>query len=387
MEQSGNLTLFFQNFTSVHFDKDPFLVPYYLGRLLNCSVTILYPKRTGVNLPKEYKGVKLLGFEVTESNSPRIRYCSILEYIKQNANRIKYLMLYFGYTDSEVFAKIYKKYNNKGKIYVKMDIDPSTIITLDDLPFWKRPFSYCKNKILRYSFLKRVDVASCEISEAYNKLRTGKVPFYGFGKKLLLAPNGIDEESIKSMGYTKSEFRHKENIFITVGRLGTYQKNTEMLLKALENVDLQDWKVYLIGTIDKEFESIKQSFIKNHPELDDKVIWAGPINNRKTLYDFYDRSKVFLLPSRYEGYAIVLAESQRFSNYIISTPSGPIKDIFAKCDCGEIIPNNDDKALSNAIKNVVCGKTNVDRYNSFDYTSLSWENRLTHVAQALKNSI
>ena len=34
---------------------------------------------------------------------------------------------------------------------------------------------------------------------------------------------------------------------ITVGRLGTYQKNTEMLLNALDLMELRDWKVYFRG--------------------------------------------------------------------------------------------------------------------------------------------
>ena len=47
---------------------------------------------------------------------------------------------------------------------------------------------------------------------------------------------------------------------ITVGRLGTYQKNTEMLLNALDLMELRDWKVYLIGSISEDLDFFEGFF-------------------------------------------------------------------------------------------------------------------------------
>ena len=80
----------------------------------------------------------------------------------------------------------------------------------------------------------------------------------------------------------------KENIILTVGRLGTEAKNTELLLETLKEIDLKDWKVYLVGSIDKRFVNYKENFFKENPSLIDKIIFTGEIKDRKELYKYYN---------------------------------------------------------------------------------------------------
>ena len=78
-------------------------------------------------------------------------------------------------------------------------------------------------------------------------------------------PNGFDEETLKTLSIVEKDFGHKENIMITVGRLGTYQKNTEMLLNALDLMELRDWKVYLIGSISEDLDFFFEGFFYEKP--------------------------------------------------------------------------------------------------------------------------
>src|SRR5690606_17243301 len=64
-------------------------------------------------------------------------------------------------------------------------------------------------------------------------------------EKFIHIPNGVS----KVKGVEILEFKGKENIIITVGRIGTYQKNNQMMLEALSGLNLQDWKIYFIGPI------------------------------------------------------------------------------------------------------------------------------------------
>ena len=114
----------------------------------------------------------------------------------------------------------------------------------------------------------------------------------------------------------------KENLIIQTARFGTAQKNTQLLLKILSNVDLKDWNVILAGTIEKDFYSFIESFFREYPELKDKIHFIGNISDRNELYRLYARAKVFILTSRYESFAISLIEAAYFGDYIISTDVG-----------------------------------------------------------------
>ena len=56
-----------------------------------------------------------------------------------------------------------------------------------------------------------------------------------------------------------------------------------MLLKALENVDLKEWKFCFIGPIEKDFNSIIEQFYENYPLKRRQVIFIGKIDNKKEL--------------------------------------------------------------------------------------------------------
>ena len=93
-----NITLFFEYFQDIHFVKDPFMVPYYLGKTLGYSVTIIYPAlEENRDLPSEYKGVKLIPIKVYGNwhTNPFIRYIHIYRYIRKNAKNIDIFMRFF----------------------------------------------------------------------------------------------------------------------------------------------------------------------------------------------------------------------------------------------------------------------------------------------------
>lgn len=385
MQHRKHLLLFFQYFQEIHFVKDPFMVPYFLGKRLGCEVTILYPRLSvNNNLPACYKGVKLLPITICESEtSPEKKYSNVIKYIYEKSKEIDILMLFFGDTISELIAEIYKRGNKKGKIYVKLDMDPYNTWGLWMLPYWKRPLSWLKQTCKRRNFIKSVDVASCETTLAYKKIKSGMIPSHNYGRKLVLVPNGIDEGEIKEMGFGDSRFEIKENIMITVGRLGTHQKNTETLLAALAKLEMKDWKFYMIGSIEDKFKNTIIKFQKEHPALSNKIKWLGPIKDRRELYSIFNRSKVFVLPSRHESFALVFTEAQRFSNYIITTPVGAALDVVGE-KCGKIVPIDDSDALAEAMQNVINGKTDVNVFSEFDVTQLSWEYRIEPVARILE---
>lgn len=383
MNKRKNLTLFFEFFDHEHLGKDPFMVPYYLGKIMNYEVKIIYPlTESNKDLPSNIKGVSLCPLTIGTSKDAvaesfaRATY----SYIWQHAKEIDVLMRFFDVDVSRKSAMIYKLRNPKGKVYIKMDVNPYGIN--DKAPSFPRNLlASIKGRILK-SF---VDVISCETQLALQKLKASPNPYNHWGKKNVFMPNGFDEELLSSLHIDEEKYAEKENVMITVGRLGTPPKNTPMLLQALAKADLKDWKVYLIGPIDSSLQPEIDAFYQQNPEKKNQVIFTGAIYDKKELWEFYNRSKAFILTSKWESFALVYTEAQRFRNYIVSTKVGAASDVIEDGKYGDFIEQDDFEGLAKKIDDIVSGSTDIDVYNHFDVKSLSWQERLKVIVDRLKS--
>ena len=198
-------------------------------------------------------------------------------------------------------------------------------------------------------------------------------------------PNGFDEELLKSFSLEEKEFKNKENIFITVGRLGTPQKNTEMILEALNKVKMKDWKFYLIGPIEEPLKKNIDEFYRLNPEKRESVIFLGPIYNKKALWEYYNRAKVFVFTSRWESYGLVLNEANRFRNYILSTPVGAYYDITDNEKYGRSLKQEDSNYLAQQMQQIINGNLNIDVYDDFIPKEISWEYQIQKLSAKIRN--
>ena len=98
-------------------------------------------------------------------------------------------------------------------------------------------------------------------------------------------------------------FSEKENIILTVSRLGTPQKATHILLEAFALIanKIPDWKLRLVGSIEPKFKEYIDNFFKKHPELTSRIEFTGVISDKDKLFEEYLRAKVFTLTSTFEG--------------------------------------------------------------------------------------
>ncbi|MDO8994316.1 MAG: glycosyltransferase, partial [Daejeonella sp.] len=128
----------------------------------------------------------------------------------------------------------------------------------------------------------------------------------------------------------------KENIIITVGRIGTLQKNTELFLEALKEVELNNWKVYILGPVEEGFQNFIKQYFLEHPQLKNRIIFTGNISDRKELFEWYNRAKIFCLTSRFEGFPITFPEALYFGNYIISSPVSSALEITNNSKLGKL---------------------------------------------------
>lgn len=375
MKRKKNLTLLWRKLNEQELGKDVVQVPLHLGKMLDYEVDIC----CGYNSKLK---TRVRQTEQTENNLHFVRgplgHNALLRipvhigYLIRKAHHIDLLMCFHWRLETFCYILIYKFLHPYGKVYVKLDTETGRE--------WDLTRSRCLSRLLRkkvyHSCLKQTDRLTCETSEIYRILTQSRE----FGKelqyKLALMPNGFDEKGWERLKMKERTFTQKEKLIITVGRLGTRQKNTEMLLNALAITDLQDWKVCLIGSMEKEFEKTVEAFFKEYPEKQLQVTFAGQIDSKRQLWEWYNHARVFVLTSRWESYGLVLNEAKRFRNYLVSTPVGAAADLTEEGKYGTLIPQEDAKELSQILTQIINEERNIDVYQTYDIQQLSYQNTI-----------
>jgi glycosyltransferase involved in cell wall biosynthesis len=241
--------------------------------------------------------------------------------------------MFFHITRYSIYLSfLMKLFIKKTKIYIKLDtaINGAESIVSD------LTNGFFPGKHIKRWLLPRIDLISVETSVPHAFLSSN--PWL---KNIKLIPNGLDDD-LFGQGFANLK-KNKVNIITTVGRLGSYQKNTELILSIIKEVDLQDWQVFLIGSIEKQeidFQRNIDELYKNFPHLISRVHFIGNISDTATLYNYYAQSRIFLFPSRFEASAIAELEAAIYGNYIIATDVGAARDITNNGQFGFICPES-----------------------------------------------
>lgn len=273
-----------------------------------------------------------------------------------------------------IFSKIYKTLNPHGIVYIKGD--------LNTIPVSKG----IKGKIRDWLY-KSIDILSVETTKVYDGIING-LSGNNLQKKVLHVPNGIDDELIRVSGVLKKTFEQKDNLIITVGRIGTKQKNNEMLLEAIAKCGLKDWHVSIIGPIEPAFQQYISDFFDKYPHLKHHIEFTGPIYDKYLLWDYYNRAKIFCLTSIFEGMANVLSEALSFGNYIITTPVSGTEEYVSSREFGQFVDIGDTSQLSCAIQQIIDDdsilRTSVQKAHYKSETEFNWTTLLRPVAKRIQ---
>lgn len=344
--------LIFSDVDESHLGKDVFLVPYYYCKVVGASGNIIYPQKEGcLELPKIHRGIYLKPLHKYFKRSKKSYWISSLIYLLKNALKIDVLMQFHFSDDTLYIGNLYKILHPKGFLYIKCDGEIWLDHFLKELEEGKGIEGAWK-RFLATRLLKKANLISIETRTGYEKMLTRKYCGVNLKNKAALLSNGFDEDLLQIYSLKEREYMQKENLIITVGRLGAYEKNTEMILNAVAKINFSDWKLVLIGPVEPDFKAMIEMFYTNYPHLKNSVIFTGPIYDKKELWEWYNKSKVFLLTSREESFALVLMEAYRFNNYIISTDVGWAREAIEK-SFGEIIPQNDPNVLHQRLQRII----------------------------------
>ena len=158
---------------------------------------------------------------------------------------------------------------------------------------------------------------------------------------IFIIPNFVTYFPEKIIPYSE-----RQNRIICVGRL-TMQKGFDYLIDAwsLISNNYPEWKIDIFGHGELE-EDLNKMIMYNN--LESSIIIHKPTER---IYEEYEHSTIFILSSRYEGFALVLLEAMSCGVPCISfdCPNGP-SDIISQGENGILVPYADINKLAESIE-------------------------------------
>lgn len=354
--------------SAVELYKDVGQIPYTLGlredvesKLICCYATPEEVKQKG---PKglHYGQISMLFHNQTLTG---------LVYILGNARKVDWFNFYHGGRHTYYWSKLYKLLNPEGKVYLKLDLS------------YLGCKKYSGDKKELKIFEKSIGIADI-VSVESEKIKELTQQFTK--QNLEVFENGYIE-----VPHTHSDTMPKrEKCFITVGRLGTYEKATDILLEAFaRSAAMHDWTLKLVGSVAPEFAGQKEAFFDKYPDLTKRVIFTGPIYDREKLYEEYASARVFVLPSRYEASPLVGPEALRCGlRMILSDSIPPIKELTNDLKFGTVIKADDVEALKDALVKETrrpYSDTEAEEIAQYARRKLSWTSICDRLYQLLIN--
>lgn len=332
------LTIFFSA-EKVHLYKDVGMIPYALAKYCGYQSSLIYVGDREI-IDREYtKFVDLI--KIPDS---KISWLRILLFIYKHANQYDVINVYHLSLKKALPVVLFKFFNARCRVYLKLDLDQ---MNYDNI-FYKSAKRSILNFVKRYYIHFFINLITVETFSYYEKMK--QLPL--FDGKLQYLPNGIEINDL-SKNYTK------EKIILFMGRVGTYQKNNELLIDALEIIPaelLTGWKVIFVGPVEERFKKCVLEKVNNNSLPKDLIFFTGNISEKEKLYEFYKKSAVFCLTSRWEGFSLVLPEAMYFENYIISTNFAAAYDILDNGKCGSIIQSENVQELAECLVSVLKGE-------------------------------
>jgi len=170
---------------------------------------------------------------------------------------------------------------------------------------------------------------------------------------------------------------------VAVGTV-TPRKGYDMLVDGLAKITDLDWHFTIAGSLDRDPETADA--VRRQIErlgLAHRIDLIGEISDPATLYETAD---IFVLPSRYEGYGMAIAEALAHSVPVVATRVGAIPEVAPE-GAGILVPPDDPAALADALRLLIADPA--ERWRYADGARLAarsfaqWRDTATRIGSAL----
>ena len=293
--------------------------------------------------------------EVKDKKSITIFWMRGINFLKNGlySNKIIYLSKNYDIVQSSEYDQLYniklrRKINKKliiyhGPYYDKFNKEYNLKCNIFDMLFLSNEYKNVK-------FITKSELATNFLKEK------------GF-KDVTTIGVGLDKDKFINNVPNKdiiNKLKDNKKYLLYIGKIEK-RRNTLFLIKLLKNISMknEDVKLVLIGNGTKKYVQKVFNYAK---ELNvyDKIIYFNKIvqNEISTLYKKCD---IFVLPTEYEIFGMVMLEAMYFGLPVITTLNGGSSTVIEDGKDGYICNNSDVKEWTNKIEYLF---NNKEKYNS-----------------------
>ncbi len=288
------------------------------------------------------EGVNLIDLQLANAKPKCMRkplsFIPLVSYFRNNHPDIVYPI--FDFFEAVVYWAMRYALRSSNRPFFIYSIR-NDVYFFDELSFFKRKLVYLLKKIILYSADAVVAISHGLVDSwaSFFKLPRGRID---------VIYNTIDIDNIKNMA--SEECNHpwvldKEYpLILSVGRLAP-QKDHVTMIKAFAQL-LRKRKARLIILGEGSERPKLEAMIRNL-NLTDYVDLPGFVQNP---FPYLKNASLFVLSSRYEGFANVLAEALSLGIPVVSTdcPHGP-REILQNGQYGQLVPVGDSDEMARAM--------------------------------------
>jgi len=188
-------------------------------------------------------------------------------------------------------------------------------------------------------------VAVTKLEAAYLIKEAGAEPH-----KITVVPEGID----LNLYYAKADQSKESENILFVGRLAT-EKGLSFLIEAIPEVVSQHPSATFLFV--GEDHGVKHALLRRAADLKVSryVKFLGP-KFGAALADIYRESRLFVLPSLYETFGLVILEAMASGLPIVTTRVGGVPELVRDGYNGVLVPPKDHVALAEAINSLLSNR-------------------------------
>lgn len=347
--------------------KDVGMIPYTLSDKYNCSI-ITYDND---EYSYFYDMYRKDNFTLDYLNDTGDEKGDVMNYLKDNSKNIDIIQFYhLRYKLLLYYLLTYRLHNRKGHVYLKLDANNDMI----DFLVKRRGLLPSLRRVYTRFLFGFVDTVSIETRRNYDILSSSGI----VGEdKLIYLPNGVSESDIS--------IENKEKIILYVGFVEKKNKSIDVLLNSIKDVQLNEWKLVLVGEIKEDIQEFLSEYFDENPHLKDKIILKGYISDKKILYEEYAKSSIYCCVSKSESFGISTLEAAYHGNYILSTNVGGSSDIIDTGNYGKIITHDNLKEnIEYTINNWDNIKENPKKIQEKIYSEYNWNTLCNRLRKKLE---
>lgn len=192
-------------------------------------------------------------------------------------------------------------------------------------------------------------------------------PFF-LRSKILVIPNFTNLNRTNELSYLNNK------VVLSVGRFHNHHKGFDQLLEVWNTVhkSFPDWSLRIVG--DGPDKQVLLNKIKSYALRDSVCL----VPSTKSIQDEYKAASIYVLPSRYEAFGLVLIEAKSFGLPLVSfdCPYGPREIVRDGLD-GFLVKDRDVDSMSHSIICLIADKNLREKMGSsaFEDYRIRWSEK------------